>query len=93
MNEHRRRRPRRRRGRRGNRGPNKSDSQQHKSRAPEMMVDEEPDAVLESLHSVSELIDLRPAELLEIAQEVGLAEAATELSQQDLIFQILKVSW
>jgi transcription termination factor Rho len=91
MNEHRRRRPRRRRGRRGNRGPNKSDSQQQKSRAPEMMVDEEPDAVLESLHSVSELIDLRPAELLEIAQEVGLAEAATELSQQDLIFQILKV--
>ncbi len=56
-----------------------------------MMVDEEPDAVLEGLHSVSELIDLRPAELLEIAQELDLAEAATELSQQDLVFEILKV--
>jgi transcription termination factor Rho len=91
MNERSRRRPRRRRGRRGNRGPNKNDPQQQQSRGPNMMVDEEPDAVLESLHSVSELIDLRPAELLEIAQEVGLAEAATELSQQDLIFEILKV--
>jgi len=54
------------------------------------MVDEEPDAVLQSLHTVSELIELRPAELLEIAQEVGLAEAATELSQQNLVFAILK---
>jgi len=90
MNENRRRRPRRRRGRRGNRPP-KNGSQQQQSRGPEMMVDEEPDAVLEGLHSVSELIDLRPAELLEIAQELDLAEAATEMSQQDLVFEILKV--
>ena len=55
------------------------------------MVDEELDAAIQSLHTVSELIELRPAELLEIAQEVGLAEAATELSQQNLVFAILKV--
>ena len=45
MNERSRRRPRRRRGRRGNRGPNKTDSQQQQSRGPNMMVDEEPDAL------------------------------------------------
>jgi transcription termination factor Rho len=56
-----------------------------------MMVDEEANAILKTLHSVSELIELRPAELLEIAQKVGLAEAATELTQQDLVFEILKV--
>ncbi len=36
-------------------------------------------------------MELRPAELLGIAEEVGLAEAATELTPQDLIFEILKV--
>ena len=86
MNE-RRRRPRRRRGRRG---PPR-DGQRKQQRGPEMMVDEEANAILETLHSVSELVDLRPAELLEIAQEVGLLEAAAELSQQDLVFEILKV--
>ena len=89
MNE-RRRRPRRRRGRRGNRNPNDQRRDQQ-NRGPEMMVYEEPDAALQSLHTVSELVELRPAELLEIAQEVGLAEAATELSPQNLVFAILKV--
>ncbi len=88
MNE-RRRRPRRRRGRRGNRPQNKQ--QKGKQPGPEMMVDEETEAILEGLHSVSELIELRPAELLEIAQEVGCAEKAAELSQTNLIFEILKV--
>ncbi len=88
MNE-RRHRPRRRRGRRGSRTP-KDQQRREPNRGPEMMVDEEPDAALQSLHTVSELIELRPAELLEIAQEVGLAEAATELSQQELVFAILK---
>ena len=86
MNE-RRRRPRRRRGRRG---PPR-DGQRKQQRGPEMMVDEEANAILETLHSVSELVDLRPAELLEVAREVGLVEAAAELSQQDLVFEILKV--
>jgi transcription termination factor Rho len=100
MNE-RRRRPRRRRGRRGNRtenpnqnpnqNPNRRQQQKGHQSGPEMMVDEEPDAVLEGLHSVSELIDLRPAELLEVAQEIGVADKAAELSQQNLIFEILKV--
>ncbi len=56
-----------------------------------MMVDEEPDAVLEGLHSVSDLIDMRPAELLEVAQEVGCADKAAELTQTNLVFEILKV--
>jgi len=94
MNEQRRRRPRRRRGRRGNRGNNKGNNQQQQqkpqSKGPEMS-DEEPDALLDSLHSVSELIDLRPAKLLEVAQEVGCAEDAKDLSQTELIFKILKV--
>ena len=92
MNE-RRRRPRRRRGRRGNRSqnPQTPNQQTAKQPGPEMMVDEEPDAALEALHSVSELVDLRPAALLEIAQEVGIADKAAELTQQNLIFEILKV--
>jgi transcription termination factor Rho len=100
MNE-RRRRPRRRRGRRSNRSggssPNRDPQQQQQQQAqpqqrgPEMMVDEEPDAIHDDLHTVSELVDLRPAELLEIAQEVGLADIAQTISQQDLIFEILKV--
>ena len=89
MNEQRRRRPRRRRGRRG--APRGNKDHQRKNRGPEMMVDEEANAILKTLHSVSELVELRPAELLEIAQKVGLAEAATELTQQDLVFEILKV--
>ncbi len=90
MNE-RRRRPRRRRGRRGNRSnPNKQNQQKGKPAGPEMAIDEETEAALEGLHSVSELIDLRPAKLLEIAQEVGVADKAAELSQQNLIFEILK---
>ena len=88
MNEQRRRRPRRRRGRRG--GP-RGNKDQRQNRGPEMMVDEEANAILKTLHSVSELVELRPAELLGIAEEVGLAEAATELTPQDLIFEILKV--
>ncbi|HJO30904.1 MAG TPA: transcription termination factor Rho [Acidobacteriota bacterium] len=56
-----------------------------------MQVDEEAKAILKTLHSVSELVELRPAELLEAAQKVGLAEEATELTQQDLVFKILKV--
>tara|TARA_B100000959_G_scaffold282389_1_gene348667 strand:+ start:1819 stop:3216 length:1398 start_codon:yes stop_codon:yes gene_type:complete len=87
MNEQRRRRPRRRRGRRG---PHK-DRHHRKTRGPEMQVDEEAKAILKTLHSVSELVELRPAELLEAAQKVGLAEEATELTQQDLVFKILKV--
>jgi len=87
MNEQRRRRPRRRRGRRGPR----KDRQHRKTRGPEMQVDEEAKAILKTLHSVSELVELRPAELLEAAQKVGLAEEATELTQQDLVFKILKV--
>ena len=63
MNEQRRRRPRRRRGRRGPRG-----NPQRKNRGPEMMVDEEANAILKTLHSVSELIELRPAELLDVAK-------------------------
>jgi transcription termination factor Rho len=100
MNE-RRRRPRRRRGRRSNRSggssPNRDPQQQQQQQAqpqqrgPEMMVDEEPDAIHDELHTVSELVDLRPAELLEIAQEVGLADIAQTISQQDLVFEILKV--
>jgi len=87
MNEQRRRRPRRRRGRRGPR----KDRHHRKTRGPEMQVDEEAKAILKTLHSVSELVELRPAELLEAAQKVGLAEEATELTQQDLVFKILKV--
>jgi transcription termination factor Rho len=87
MNEQRRRRPRRRRGRRG---PRHKDHQR-KNRGPDMQVDEEANALLKTLHSVSELVELRPAELLEIAQEVGVAEKAPELTQQDLVFEILKV--
>jgi transcription termination factor Rho len=87
MNEQRRRRPRRRRGRRGPR----KDRHYRKTRGPEMQVDEEAKAILKTLHSVSELVELRPAELLEAAQKVGLAEEATELTQQDLVFKILKV--
>jgi len=93
MNDQRRRRPRRRRGRRGARGPNTNDKQQTQTQTqgPGMMTEEEPDALLDSLHTVSELIDLRPAALLEIAQEVGLADKAQDFSQQDLIFEILRV--
>ena len=87
MNDQRRRRPRRRRGRRSPRG----NRDQRKHRGPEMMVDEEAKAILKTLHSVSELVELRPAELLDVAKEVGIAEAATELTQQDLVFEILKV--
>ena len=87
MNEQRRRPPRRRRGRRGPR----KDRHHRKTRGPEMQVDEEAKAILKTLHSVSELVELRPAELLEAAQKVGLAEEATELTQQDLVFKILKV--
>ena len=90
MNE-RRRRPRRRRGRRGTRNTQEQRNAQPQNRGPEVMIDEETEAVLEGLHSVSELVELRPAELMEIAQEVGVAEAAAELSQQDLVFEILKV--
>ena len=89
MNE-RKRRPRRRRGRRG-RGNQPNQRPQEQSSGPEMMTDEEPDAIHDELHTVSELIDLRPAELLEIAQGLDLAEAAAELSQQALIFKILRV--
>ncbi len=46
---------------------------------------------LAELHTVSELMDLRPAELLEAAQEVGLTERDADVSQQDFIFEILKV--
>ena len=53
MNEQRRRRPRRRRGRRG--GP-RGNKDQRQNRGPEMMVDEEANAILKTLHSVSELV-------------------------------------
>ena len=52
--------------------------------------DIEAQLAVDSLHNVSDLMDLRPAELLEVAQEVGVADKAAELSQQDLIFEILK---
>ncbi len=86
MNE-RRRHPRRRRGRRGN----SKSSQQQSHRAPEIVIDEATQLALAELHTVSELMDLRPADLLEAAKEVGLAEQAPDLSQQNLIFEILKV--
>ena len=87
MNERRQRRPRRRRGRRGSRSPAKP----HQHRTPELQADDiEAQIAVEDLHNVSDLMDLRPAELLEVAQEVGVAEKAAELSQQELIFTILK---
>ena len=61
MNE-RRRRPRRRRGRRGS-----NRSGQRSQKAPEIVIDEATQLALDELHTVSELMDLRPAELLEAA--------------------------
>ena len=91
MNE-RRRRPRRRRGRRGNSKSPQQSHQSHQShRAPEIVIDEATQLALAELHTVSELMDLRPAELLEAAQEVGLTERDADVSQQDFIFEILKV--
>ncbi len=85
------RRPRRRRGRRstggsGNRGPNRSAPV-----ATDEAADAEAQAAIENLHSVNDLLDLKPAELLTIGKDLKLDEEAYNLSQQDLIFEILKV--
>jgi transcription termination factor Rho len=82
------RRPRRRRGRRtgGNRGPKRSAPV-----ATDEAADAEAQAAIENLHTVNDLLDMKPAELLTIAKDLSLEEVAPTLSQQDLIFEILKV--
>jgi len=86
------RRPRRRRGRRtgggGNRGPNRTGSAHV---ATDEAADAEAQAAIENLHTVNDLLDMKPAELLTIGKDLQLDESAYELSQQDLIFEILKV--
>jgi transcription termination factor Rho len=82
------RRPRRRRGRRsgGNRGKKRSAPV-----ATDEAADAEAQAAIENLHTVNDLLDMKPAELLTIAKDLKLEEQAPTLSQQDLIFEILKV--
>jgi transcription termination factor Rho len=83
------RRPRRRRGRRsdgGNRGQRRSAPV-----ATDEAADAEAQAAIENLHTVNDLLDMKPAELLTIAKDLKLEEVAPTLSQQDLIFEILKV--
>ena len=86
------RRPRRRRGRRtsggGNRGQNRSGSAPV---ATDEAADAEAQAAIENLHTVNDLLDMKPVELLTIGKDLQLDESAYELSQQDLIFEILKV--
>ncbi|MFQ5743934.1 MAG: transcription termination factor Rho, partial [Acidobacteriota bacterium] len=87
MSERRRRGRRRYRGRSGNRSQNKSTDIQPVS----LGTDAQTQAAIEELHNVSDLMDARPPELMSIAKEVGLEDVANSLSQQDLIFEILRV--
>jgi len=86
MNDRRRRGRRRSRGRRGGKGKKK----QKQRGGQNVAVDAETQAALDELHDVNDLLDARPKELFSIAREVGLDDEIDELSQQDLIFEILR---